>query len=147
MLIYAKEPRAQALVKAHQLDAGFDLSSQDTVCIQENSCFLFDTGIHIKLEPSEVGLILPRSSTAKYGLLVVTGVIDAGYTGSLKIQIINPFAKKITVTKGQRLAQLVVVNNSRIGQSAYAVSLDTFENLSEGISDNRKSCGFGSSGK
>ncbi len=146
MLIYAKEEGAVNLQKAHLLDAGFDLASfKETIC-KPHLVTMIDTGIHLKLEPDEVAFIQPRSSTSKQGLFVITGTIDAGYTGSLKIQAINLTDSDISISKGQRIAQIIVLTNSRCLQKALLVSLDNFCDTND-FDDNRRNNGFGSSGQ
>ncbi|KFP86542.1 hypothetical protein N311_11419, partial [Apaloderma vittatum] len=51
-------------------------------------------------------LLIGRSSASMMGLFVLTGVIDADYTGEIIIMAYTPFPP-VRVSKGQRLAQLV----------------------------------------
>ncbi|NWU23468.1 POK9 protein, partial [Dyaphorophyia castanea] len=51
-------------------------------------------------------LLLGRSSSSLMGLFVLPGVIDADYNGEIMIMAHTPFPP-IKVTKGQRIAQLV----------------------------------------
>ncbi|KFP76001.1 hypothetical protein N311_09417, partial [Apaloderma vittatum] len=51
-------------------------------------------------------LLIGRSSASMVGLFVLTGVIDADYTGEIIIMAYTPFPP-VHVSKGQRLAQLV----------------------------------------
>ncbi len=145
MLIYAKDPGAYDLHKAHHLDAGFDISCCETVEIPPHQICLIDTGIHLGIKPWQIAFIHPRSSTMTSGLLVGTGVIDAGYLGSVKIQTFNLTDEPITVTKGRRLAQIVVQNNSEYIQPANLVSLEDLINAKNEL-DTRGINGFGSSG-
>lgn len=145
MLNYAKEPGAYDLYKAHALDAGFDIACSDTVEIAPHQICLLDTGIYLGIKPWQIAYIHPRSSTIKSGLLVVTGVIDAGYLGAVKIQVVNLTDEVITVTKGRRIAQIVVHNNSEYGQPANLMKRE--ELIQENIEcDSRGENGFGSSG-
>uniref|UniRef100_A0A8D2N9Y2 dUTPase-like domain-containing protein n=1 Tax=Zonotrichia albicollis TaxID=44394 RepID=A0A8D2N9Y2_ZONAL len=49
-----------------------------------------------------------RSSISMLGLFVLPGVIDADYTGEIQIMAYTPYPP-IKVTKGQRIAQLVLL--------------------------------------
>lgn len=144
MFNYAKDHGASPLYKAHKLDAGFDLAASETTIIPEGEFAILNTGIHIGIKPWQMAFVQPRSSTTMLGLLVVTGTIDAGYTGAIKLQIIN-FAKRDVVIKaGQRLAQLIILNNASYCEEANIVSLDDL--ITEQELDNRGDNGFGSSG-
>lgn len=147
MLNYAKDEGAKDITKAHFLDAGFDLACpKETICLPHRAT-LIDTGIHVKLEPDEVGFIQPRSSTLGIGLLVVTGTIDAGYTGALKIQVVNLSDYRIEIKEGQRIAQLVVLKNSRAFEAPKLVPLQVITDTNSELLDTRLNKGFGSSGK
>ena len=69
--------------------------------------FKGDTGVHVLIPEGYVGLVLPRSSYNCAGVATPTGVIDAGYTGSISVVLITKFDLKIF--KGNRIAQLVIV--------------------------------------
>ncbi len=146
MLNYAKDEDAKDLTKAHLLDAGFDLASPNKVVCAPHQITLLDTGIHIDLASTELGFVLPRSSTAGLGLFVITGTIDAGYTGSLKIQILNFTNHEVVIEEGQRVAQLVVATNARAFENAHLVPLTVVTGSKEKTKDSRKINGFGSSG-
>lgn len=126
--------------KAHPEDAGFDLyCPQDIDWTQEQTSIIIDTLVKFQIPRGCVGLVLPRSSMSKQGLIAFTGVIDHGYTGTIKVGLTkgNEFVK---LTKGQRIAQLVVL------------PLYPFNDLplQEGKVESdgeRQDKGFGSSGK
>lgn len=52
---------------------------------------LMPTGIKVNIPSGYVGLIQERSSIVKTPLKVRAGVIDAGYTGEVLVNMINPF--------------------------------------------------------
>ncbi len=129
--------------KAHATDAGFDLYLKDILVIKRTqSCITVDTGVHILIPAGYVGLVQPRSSISKKAFQIHTGVIDAGYTGSIKINI-QWIDKKCnqamfyTFDRGERIAQLVIVPIPEI-------ELKQVDKLAE---TERGSNGFGSSGK
>lgn len=129
--------------KAHTKDAGFDLYLKENLIIKRSKKIqIIDTGVHILIPAGYVGLIQPRSSMTKKQFLCHTGVIDAGYTGSIKIALqwlddkCNQ-AMFYTFERGERIAQLVIVPIPEI-------ELATVNNLPP---TERGSNGFGSSGK
>lgn len=145
MFNYSKDTGAYPLYKAHKFDAGYDLSASETVLCPRNQVTLINTGVHIGIKPWQMAFVQPRSSTAKLGLLVITGTIDAGYTGAIKIQVLNFSDHEITVTAGQRVAQIVVHNNSTFGEDCRCVSPEILAEFRK-YSDDRGYQGFGSSG-
>ena len=129
--------------KAHATDAGFDLYlKEDLIIKRTQSCLTVDTGVHILIPAGYVGLVQPRSSISKKAFQIHTGVIDAGYTGSIKINI-QWIDKKCnqslfyTFERGERIAQLVIVPIPEI----------EFRQVANLPRTDRGSNGFGSSGK
>ena len=143
MLLYAREPDALPLTKAHQFDAGFDIAIPKDIEIAPHALTLAESGIHLKLEPNQTAFVRSRSSTAKLGLMIITGVIDAGYTGEIKVQIFNFTGDKVVLKRGQRIAQIVVVENAQASQPSQELPL---EQVTNSQLDNRGEFGFGSSG-
>ena len=83
--------------------------------------------------------VRPRSGLAlKYGVTVANapGTIDSDYRGEVKIMLINLGEDGFTITRGMRIAQLVVAPNS-LAVLAVADTLETTD---------RGSGGFGSTG-
>lgn len=95
--------------RAHETDAGLDLYARDTqiVCAKESATF--DTGVHIELPPRTVGFVCGRSGfNMKHGL-TCDGVIDVGYTGSIRVKLYNHSGYDYRINKGDKIAQLVIV--------------------------------------
>ena len=55
-----------------------------------------------------VGLVLACSSLSFQGISVVPDVVDSDYTGEIKV-LISPPAKTVQISKGQRIAQLLLL--------------------------------------
>lgn len=130
-----------ALTKAHESDAGFDICMKDEeVTIEPQHSRTVSTGFHIVMPKHHVGLILSRSGLAtKYGIEVGAGVIDPGYRGEIKVLLHNHGTESVTFHKGDRIAQIVLMN-IYTGRGYRAASL---EDLGSG---DRNDQGFGSSG-
>ena len=129
--------------KAHVTDAGFDLYLKENLIIKRSKKIqIIDTGVHILIPAGYVGLIQPRSSMTQKQFLCHTGVIDAGYTGSIKIALqwlddkCNQ-AMFYTFERGERIAQLVIVPIPEI----------EFRQVANLPPTERGYNGFGSSGK
>ena len=71
-----------------------------------------DTGVHVAIPEGYVGMLFVRSSTGIKKHLVLsngTGIIDQGFTGSIKISLHNTGDTKQHILAGAYIAQLVVV--------------------------------------
>lgn len=103
---------ASAPAQAYSGDAGFDLAACEEVDIEDGDQVDVPTGVHAALPEGTWGLIMPRSGVLREGrLLVIPGVIDAGYRGELKVltKAVNGQGIIEKVTVGFRLAQIIVV--------------------------------------
>jgi dUTP pyrophosphatase len=96
---------------AREDDAGLDLYAAEAATIDPGARALVPTGIAVAIPPGYAGLVLPRSGLAlRHGLTLLNtpGLIDAGYRGELKVLLINHDRAVATVSRGERIAQLVV---------------------------------------
>jgi dUTP pyrophosphatase len=72
---------------------------------------LVPTGLALAIPVGFEGQIRPRSGLAvKKGLTLVNapGTIDADYRGEVKVVIINHGTDPVTITSGERIAQLII---------------------------------------
>ena len=120
-------------------DAGLDLYAAATVTLAPGARALVPTGIAVAIPPGFAGLVLPRSGLAlRHGvtLLNAPGLIDAGYRGEVKALLINHGQEPVTLTRGDRIAQLVVQRVERV----------TLAPVAELAPTSRGAGGFGSTG-
>jgi dUTP pyrophosphatase len=95
--------------------AGFDLASNVTMTVQPGQVTLVPTGLVIGVPAGHVLGIFARSSTPlKRGLIVANGVglVDSDYCGptdEIKIEVLNVTSAPVTIQRGDRLAQGVVL--------------------------------------
>ena len=98
--------------RAHDADAGLDLRcAEHFVPLAPGGRHLFDTGVAVNIPPGYVGLVHPRSGWAhKYGITVnnAPGTVDAGYTGTIKVNLINHGQDVVSIGYGDRIAQLLI---------------------------------------
>ena len=86
-------------------DAGMDLVA--TGIQTKNDIITYHTGLQVEIPEGYVGLVCPRSSFNIKGIGTPIGVVDAGYTGSIRV-VLEPF--NVTwIFKGNRIAQLVIL--------------------------------------
>lgn len=100
---------------------------------------LVPTGIALALPPGFEGQVRPRSGLAvRHGVTVINapGTIDADYRGEVRVPIVNLGERSFTITRGMRIAQLVVAPVTR------AEFVETEELAATGRGDS----GFGSTG-
>ncbi|MGE5535509.1 MAG: dUTP diphosphatase [Acidobacteriota bacterium] len=95
--------------------AGLDLmaavAADAPVVIAPGDRALVPTGICLALPPDTEGQVRPRSGlAARHGLTVLNapGTIDADYRGEIQVLLVNLGAEAVTVTRGMRIAQLIV---------------------------------------
>jgi dUTP pyrophosphatase len=75
------------------------------------------TGIAIALPAGTEGQVRPRSGLARTrGVTVLNspGTIDADYRGEVHVLLINHGTEAFTVTRGMRIAQLVIARLARV---------------------------------
>ena len=94
--------------KATDEAAGWDLHSTEDVVIPSHSRQLVNTGLCFTTPPNTYGRIAPRSGLAVKEIDVAAGVIDRDYTGELKVILVNHGNSNFTVTKKDRIAQLII---------------------------------------
>ncbi|XP_012886183.1 PREDICTED: LOW QUALITY PROTEIN: endogenous retrovirus group K member 9 Pol protein-like [Dipodomys ordii] len=112
-----QQQTVSSLLRATPGSAGLDLcSSTYTVLTPEMGVQALPTGIVGPLPKGSVGLLLGRSSSALRGLHITPGVIDQDYTGEIKIMASAPTGV-ISISAGQRIAQLVLVPLISVGNS------------------------------
>jgi dUTP pyrophosphatase len=102
-------PQAFLPVKAHPTDAGFDLAIPTEYRLGPHEHGRIDFEIAIEIPPGWYGQIFGRSSVFHRGLSIHPGVIDADYRGSVQILIANQLPTLQVFSRGDRLAQLLVL--------------------------------------
>jgi len=98
-------------------DAGLDIHSRITLELTAGERALIPTRIALALPAGYVALIHPRSGlAAKHGFTLVNspGTIDSGYRGEISVIGLNTGADSLTIERGDRIAQLLVMELPRI---------------------------------
>lgn len=92
--------------------AGADIQSNVSCKIAPNETLKIPTGVFgkdIALPINTYGKLESRSSLAAKGLIVIGGVIDNDYEGEICVLLHNLSKMDITISKGARIAQLIVL--------------------------------------
>lgn len=125
-----------------EYSAGYDLKAcmnVDSIMIWPKETVKISTGIKIAIPEGYCGLILPRSGLAtKKGLRPANtpGLIDSDYRGEVIVALHNDSRAPQKVSKGERIAQLVVIPFMKIN----FIPVDSLDETDRG------SGGFGSTG-
>ncbi len=122
-------------------DAAADLASSIDTVLMPGSRQLISTGFAVAIPEGCAGLVLSRSGLALHdgvAVLNAPGLIDSGYRGEIGVILVNHGDEPVTITREQRIAQLLVIE-----VPAFALALA--DSLPDGP-DDRGAAGFGSSG-
>lgn len=109
--IVRDDPTLPLPAYAREGDAGLDLAAATTVTLPPGGRQLVPTGLRVAIPIGHAGLVLPRSGLAlRSGVTVLNapGLIDAGYRGEVGVLLVNHGAEAVTITRGERIAQLVI---------------------------------------
>jgi dUTP pyrophosphatase len=123
--------------KGSPLSAGFDISASEASTIPAGGRGLVKTDISIACPVGTYARIAPRSGLAyKNGIDVGAGVVDADYRGPVGVILFNFGTEDFVVTKGDRIAQLILEKVCM----AEAVEVKELDDTQRGVA------GFGSTG-
>lgn len=121
--------------------AGMDLVNDgETVTIAPTGLEILNTGIHVEIPVGYWGLLAARSSLGfKMNTMLINsiGVIDAAYRGEIKVKLINQGSEPVTIERGERFCQLILV----------PCLVDEWVEANELSSTERGLGGFGSTGR
>ena len=112
VLVRRLDPGLPLPVRARPGDAGVDLCAAGSMTLGPGERATVGTGVAVAIPEGFAGLVAPRSGLAqRHGLGIVNapGVVDAGYRGEIRVILINHGSEAVSVTRGDRIAQLVVV--------------------------------------
>ncbi len=123
------------------LSAGVDLAAavDQDLTIAPGTRAMVPTGLAIALPAGYEAQVRPRSGlAAKNGVTVLNspGTIDADYRGEIKVILINHGAEPFVISRGMRIAQMVIAPVTQVAWLA----VDSLDETARG------SGGFGSTG-
>lgn len=128
---------AKMPTRGHQADAGYDLYSRENVVIYHGDSYSFDTGVHLQIPIGYGAIIVSKSGLNDKYSVQSTGLIDAEYTGAIKVKLYNHGHAAVRIEKGQKISQFVIV-------PVLTPDLDLTDHMEE---TERGDGGFGSTGK
>ncbi len=119
--------------------AGYDLASAEAGALGPLERRLFRTGFSIAVPEGYECQLRPRSGLAlKHGITLpnTPATIDSDYRGEVMVALVNLGAEPFTVTRGMRIAQMVIARVERA----------EFSEVAELPATGRGAGGFGSTG-
>jgi len=101
--------------------AGMDLmaavAAEEEIILKPGQRLLVPTGFAMALAPGYEAQVRPRSGLAwKHGVTILNspGTIDADYRGEVKVILINHGSRDFIITRGMRIAQMVIAPVTRV---------------------------------
>lgn len=123
--------------RAHDLDAGLDLKTPFDFVMKSYGSQIIDTGVHVAIPAGYAGVLMSKSGLNVKNGITNTGLIDSGYTGSIRVKLYNNTSNQIGFSRGDKVSQLMIVPVA-LPNIKYVDSLEPTE---------RGDGGFGSTGR
>ena len=103
------DPQAQPPLKAEPGSAGYDIHSMVDTVLEPRRRACIPTGVSVEVDKWHYVRIAPRSGlSVKKNIDIGAGVVDSSYRGEIKVVMVNNSDIPIDITKGDRIAQLVI---------------------------------------
>ena len=126
--------REEAIIptKSHELDCGMDLYLMKGLVMAPLETVCVDTGLAFDIPEGFAGVLVPRSSIARQGIVIHPAIIDPGYKGEIHLVATNCSTNMYNFAENDRSCSLVCYQCL---------------NVTVNPEDNRGANGLGSSGK
>lgn len=135
---YMCDEGAYCPTQGHKGDAGYDLRTPYEVMVPAHGEVTIDTGVHIEVPRGYYGKLESKSGlNVNHSIVSLGGVIDFGYTGSIRAKLYNLSNEPYTFQKGDKVVQIVFMPCLDVN----FVSTDRLADTERGEN------GFGSTGK
>ena len=123
--------------RAHDTDGGADLRTPKRFTIPPKDMAVIDTGVHVEIPKGYAGFIKSKSGLMVNDGIIVDGLIDAGFDGSIHVCMFNLSRAYKVFETGDKIAQLVIKR----------VELPEFIQVEKITGGERGANGFGSTGR
>ena len=94
---------------AHKTDAGADLRSPICVTVPARGNTVIDTGVHVEIPEGYTIFLKSKSGLNVKHNLIGEGVVDALYTGSIKVKLYNLGDIDYQILRGDKIIQMVIL--------------------------------------
>jgi dUTP pyrophosphatase len=136
----ARDPELNTTIptRKRESDAGYDVSTPKRFTIAPGEGVTVGTGVRVKCPKGYFFEVRGRSSLTIRGIEVLDAVIDATYTGEVRIHLVNRSSEPVAFKAGDRVAQLIFLPQIHVE----FLEVEDFKNEGE----DRGEAGFGSTG-
>ena len=94
---------------AHKTDAGADLRSPICATVPARGSVVIDTGVHVEIPEGYTIFLKSKSGLNVMHNLIGEGVVDALYTGSIKVKLYNLGDTDYQILRGDKIIQMVIL--------------------------------------
>ena len=94
---------------AHKTDAGADLRSPVCATVPARGSVVIDTGVHVEIPEGYTIFLKSKSGLNVKHNLIGEGVVDALYTGSIKVKLYNLGDTDYQILRGDKIIQMVIL--------------------------------------
>jgi len=136
--------------RSHIHDGGIDFYvpndiEKDSLVIEPNKSLLLDSGIKTEIPPGFVGIFFNKSKIVSQKRLVIGScVVDAFYSGNIKIDLHNIGKDIAFLEPGQKIIQMLIMPVVHCAIEEIKNENDLYKDFVE--KEYRKEGGFGSTG-
>ena len=122
---------------AHKTDAGADLRSPICATVPARNSVVIDTGVHVEIPEGYTIFLKSKSGLNVKHNLIGEGVVDSGFTGSIRVKLYNHGDTDYQILRGDKIIQMVIL------PCVYC----EFTGVEEFADPERGTGGFGSTGR
>lgn len=98
-----------APVRVYEWDAGMDLRTPIAFSIPPRGSRVIDTGVHVEIPKGYFGKLESKSGlNINKSIVSLGGVIDSGYTGSIRVNLYNFSSETVYFDRGDKIVQMVI---------------------------------------
>lgn len=103
------------------IEKAYDVrKDQKILHLRAHEQVLLSTVEHVSMPDDIVGIVELRSTWARHGLSMPPTIIDAGFHGTITLEVINNAPYAIAIKPNERFAHIVFVKTSSRVESTYA---------------------------
>ena len=126
-----KYPKKHNSYNVFDSQVEYDAVESDTDVIIKPHSFILGASVEVVKLPNDVSALLQgRSSAGRLGLIVLSGWVDAGYSGVISLQLYNTSDVPIRLAINTRIAQLIFMRMDRHCANSYK---GVYQNASEAL--------------
>ena len=94
---------------AHKTDAGADLRSPVEAVVPAHGSAVIDTGVHVEIPEGYTIFLKSKSGLNVKHNLIGEGVVDSGFSGSIRVKLYNLGDTDYQVFRGDKIIQMVIL--------------------------------------